>query len=98
MVATSFGIIAKHEVAMIELRKFEVPIRFGGRSWHRMPVSGELTASNNRSLRFFGGVCKFAHRQQHQFFNLSKSQVHHVTKIALWGPIVVGFVRFRNKR
>ncbi len=23
----------KHEVAMIELRKFEVPIRFGGRSW-----------------------------------------------------------------
>lgn len=25
--------IPKHEVAMIELRKFEVPIRFGGRSW-----------------------------------------------------------------
>jgi hypothetical protein len=27
------GSAPKHEVAMPELRKFEVPIRFGGRSW-----------------------------------------------------------------
>ena len=27
------GSVPKHELAMIELRKFEVPIRFGGRSW-----------------------------------------------------------------
>lgn len=28
-----WGSVPKHEVALIELRKFEVPIRFGGRSW-----------------------------------------------------------------
>ncbi len=82
---------------MIELRKFEVPIRFGDVLGNRSPVSGRIDSFKEPLFAFFGGVASSHVDSNISFSSLSNSQVHHGYENCLVGAIVLASFAFATK-